>query len=194
MGMQRRAQPLRGIHELNHGSGWAKRRVKLVRTHLRPHLVDAVNDNNRVNHEKQRLHGDKASQTGTAVALAKILSRHEGLTLATQPSMEHVKTKIASNFLKAIEKRVGQGIILAACDQARVSYRGYGAIYQAVKDPLRALTKDVKSNILPSLYHVRRLQQELNANLPQFIGQYYHAKGRMELPTVSKISKISVEQ
>ena len=129
MGMRRRARPLRGIHELIHGSGWAKRRVKLVRTVLQPHLVDAVNDNNRVNHEKQRLHGDKASQTGTAVALAKILSRHEGLTLATQPSMEHVKTKIASNVLKAIGKSVGPCKILAACDQAGVSYRGYGAIY-----------------------------------------------------------------
>ena len=48
MGMRRRARPLRGIHELIHGSGWAKRRVKLVRTVLQPHLVDAVNDNNRV--------------------------------------------------------------------------------------------------------------------------------------------------
>ena len=194
MGMRRRARPLRGIHELNHGSGWAKRRVKLVRTHLQPHLVDAVNDNNRVNHEKQRLHGDKASQTVTAVALAKILTRHEGLTLATQPSMEHVKRKIASNVLKAIGKRVGPSNILAACDQAGVSYRGYGAIYQAVKAPVRDLTKDAKSNILPSPYHVRRLRQELNANLPQFIGQYYHAEGRMELPAVSKKTKKSEEQ
>jgi hypothetical protein len=52
----------------------------------------------------------------------------------------------------------------------------------------------MKSNILPSPYHVRRLRQELNANLPQFIGQYYHAEGRMELPTVSRKSEKSEEQ
>ena len=83
--------------------------------------------------------------------------------------MEHVKRKIASNVLKTIGKMVGPSNILAACDQARVSLKGYGAIYQALEEPLQDLTKDGKSNILPSPYHVRRLRQELNANLPQFM-------------------------
>ena len=191
VGMRRRARLLRGIHELNPGTGGAKCRVKLIRRVLQPHLVQAINDRNWVERESQRLYGDKESQTRTAVALAKILSRHEGMALASHPAMGHVETKIANNVLKSIGKRVGADKILAACDQVGVSHRGYGAIYKAVRGPIAVLNKDIKASILPSPYHVKLLRQEMNANLPQFIGEYYHVEGRLELPTTSKKSKKS---
>jgi hypothetical protein len=189
IGIRRRARTLRGIDELNPGTGGAKRRVKLMRTVLQPHVVETVNDCNRVQRGRKRLHGDKESQTKTAVALAKILSRHESLTLATHPAMGHVETKIANKVLKSIGDSVGPDKILAACDQAGVSHRGYGAIYKAVKGPIELLNKDIKAKILPNPYQVKLLRKELNANLPQFVGEYYHIEGRMTLPTTSKTTK-----
>lgn len=103
--------------------------------------------------------------------------------------MGHVETKIANNVLKSIGDSVGPDKILAACDQAGVSHRGYGAIYKAVKGPIERLNKDIKANILPIPYHVKLLRKELNANLPQFVGEYYHVQGRMTLPTTSKKTK-----
>ena len=191
MGMRNRRRALRGIHELKPGSGGSKARVKLVRTVLQPDVVQFVVERNRENRKCSRLRGDKESQNRTAVALARILSRHEGVALASQPAMAHVQSDIAKNVLKSIGKSIGPDKILAACDQAGVSHRGYGALYKSVKAPIAGLNKGVSGSILPSPYHVKLLRQELNANLPQYIGEYYHAEGRLTLPASSKKNKKS---
>ena len=63
-----------------------------------------------------RLHGDISSQGKTAMTLAKILSRKEGVALAEQPSMGHVGTKIANDVIKSIAAGLVADSILAICD------------------------------------------------------------------------------
>ena len=72
-----------------------------------------------------------------------------------------------------------------------MSHREYDAIYKAVKAPIADFNKRVNGSILPSPYHVKLLRQELNANLPQYIGEYYHGEGRLTLPSTSKKNKTS---
>ena len=63
-----------------------------------------------------RLHGDISSQGKMTVALARILSRKEGVALVEQPSMGHVGIKIANNVLKSIGASFGANSVLAICN------------------------------------------------------------------------------
>lgn len=48
----------------------------------------------------------------------------------------------------------------------------------------------MKSNILPAPHRLAKLRKQMNANLPQFIGDYYHIEDRRTIPEVRVGGKV----
>jgi FtsZ-binding cell division protein ZapB len=178
---QRQSRGLKSLAELSANSGHAKRRRTLLRAQLHPSFVENVQESNKLGGCKKRLHGDVDTQRKTVVALARILSSSEANALVDQPKLDHVGTRMAKKILKQISDSIGPEDILAACDAAGVAHGGYGEIYKSVKGRIALVNPGLKCALLPAPNKIAVLWKQLNANLPQFIGDYYHIDGRMVL-------------
>ena len=154
-GLRHRIRDAKGLDELSWQGGQAKARRKLVRTILQPQSVATTQAKNKADGGRRRLYGDKSSQLKTALTLAKMLSKDEVGALVEQPRMGFAATRIANNVLQKISEELGPDAILAACDQAGVSHRGYGHIYKTMKGRISLVNKDLKANFMPKPHKAR---------------------------------------
>lgn len=128
--------------------------------------------------------GDSGAQGITAAAVASILSPGEANALIDQPRMSQASAAVAKKVLQKIGDTVGPDAMLDACDGAGVTHRGYTAIYQTLKNRIGLVAPGMTPSILPAPHRLASLRQDMNAKLPQFIGEYYHIEGRRVIPAV----------
>lgn len=195
MGLRKRVHldKMKSVDELVRGSGYAKRRRTMIRAQLQPGLVSRVQMMNRKQGAKKRLGGEGSSQNATARAIASILSAGEALKLAEQPRMSQANAVAAQCTWKKIQRAIGEEIMLGVCDGNNVTYRGYDAMCKAVKHRVRLVAPELKGGLLPSTNRLAQLRRQMNAKLPQFIGDYYHIEGRRIIPEV-RVGKTIVKQ
>jgi len=133
--------------------------------------------------------GDATTQNKTAIALGYILSKGEASALMSQPKMNDAKNHVVRDVFKKIGDSIGPEAMLAACDGSGVSQRGYGAIYRMLKNRIGIVSPGLKAKILPAPHRLAGLRKDMNAKLPQFIGEYYHVEGRRSIPLVRRAGK-----
>lgn len=79
---------------------------------------------------------------------------------------------------KKIQRAIGEDIMLGVCDGNNVTHWGYTAMCKAIKHRVQTVAPELTGGLLPSINRVVQLRREMNAKLPQFIGDYYHIEGR----------------
>lgn len=180
---------MKSLHELASGSGHAKRRRTMVRAQLQPSIVESVQTSNRLGGSRKRLMGDSCAQGVTAAAVASMLSQGEANALIDQPRMSQASAGVAKKVLQKIGDSVGPDAMLDACDGAGVTHRGYKAIYRTLKNRIGLIGPGMTASILPAPHRLASLRQDMNAKLPQFIGEYYNIEGRRVIPAVRQGKK-----
>lgn len=180
---------MKSLHELASGSGHAKRRRTMVRAQLQPSIVESVQTSNRLGGSRKRLMGDSCAQGITAAAVASILSQGEANALIDQPRMSQASAGVAKKVLQKIGDSVGPDAMLDACDGAGVTHQGYKAIYRTLKNRIGLIGPGMTASILPAPHRLASLRQDMNAKLPQFIGNYYSIEGRRVIRTAVRQGK-----
>jgi hypothetical protein len=142
---------------------------------------------NRRQGRKKRLGGEEVLQSKTAVVIASFLSAGEALKLGEQPRMSQANAAAAQTMFKKIQRTVREKIMLGVSDCDSITQKGYEAICKAVKHRVRLVAPELKGSLLPS---GNQLRKQMNAQLPQFIRDYYHRKGRRIFPEVLVGKKI----
>jgi hypothetical protein len=181
---------MKSLDELAAGSGYFKRRRTLLRAQLAPTVVSRVQRQNNQTGSRKRLAGDSGAQTRTAASVASFLSLGEAATLIDQPRMSQATASVAKDVLKKIGETVGPNTMLAACDGTGVTHKGYAAIYKTLKNRIGLIAPAQSSAILPAPHRLASLRKEMNAKLPQFIGEYQWIEGRHSIPEVRVGSKV----
>ena len=176
IGLQKRVHidKMKSIDELMIGSGNAKRRQTLIRTQLQPTLVSSVQMMNKRQGGKKRLSGEGSFQIMTVQAIASILSIYKVLRLGQQSKMSKANAVAAQSSWKKIQRTIGEDIMLDVCNGNNVTHRGCATMCKAVKHRVQLVAPEFKGGFLPSIIRVAQLRRQMNAKLPQFIGDYYH--------------------
>ena len=179
-GFRRRvhAGKMKNLDELVKGSGHAKRRRTLLRAQIQPSTVSQLQGINKRHGFKRRLGGVGDSQSKTAAVLASFLSAGEALKLVEQPRMTQATTVVAQCMFKKIQRAIGEDLMLSVCDGDGVTHKGYEAMCKAVKHRVQLVAPQFKGSLLPSGHRLAQLRKQMNAKLPQFIGDWYHIEGR----------------
>lgn len=154
LGSRVRSRQFRGLDELTHAGGQAKRRRKQLRSILQPQDVDCTQQSNKDTATKKRLWGNDSTQRKTAVALARILSKREAATLIDEPRMRSVGTDIANGVLKKIGTEIGADSMLAVCDMAGVSQEAYGLVFKTMKGRVKLVDPGLTADLLPKPHKV----------------------------------------
>ena len=97
---------------------------------------------------------------------------------------------MVKEVIRQIGDSIGEDSMLDACDGFGVIVRGYDVIYRTVKNRIGLVAPGIKSCILPAPHWLASLKKEMNAKLPQFIGDYYHIDGRRTIPEVRVGGKV----
>lgn len=181
---------MKSFCELASGSGHTKRQRALMRAILQPAVVEAVQRTNKLGGCKKRLAGDSTTQVKTATCLANILRPTEAAAMIEQPRMAQAKATVVKEVIRKIGDSIGEDSMLDACDGSGVTVRGYDAIFRTMKNRIGLLAPGVKASILPAPHRLATLRKEMNAKLPQFIGDYYHIDGRRTIPEVRVGGKV----
>jgi hypothetical protein len=98
--------------------------------------------------------------------------------------MSQANAAAVQTMFKKIQRAVGEKIMLGVSDCDGVTQKGYEAICKAVKHRVRLVAPELKGSLLPSGNRLAQLRKQMNAQLPQFIGDYYHIEGRRIIPEV----------
>lgn len=178
---------MKSFSDLSCGSGYAKRQRALLRGILQPAVVAGVQHANKEGGGKKRLSGDFAAQVKTAECVAR---PSEAAAMIDQPRMSQATTSMVKKVIKRIGDSIGEDCMLDSCDVARVTGRGYTSIYKTVKNRIGLIAPGFKSSILPAPHRLAKLRKEMNAKLPQFIGEYYSIEGRRIIPEVRVAGKV----
>jgi hypothetical protein len=157
LGLRLQGCRLRGLDELTHDGGQAKRRRKQLRSILQPQAVDSTQKFNKATRGKKRLWGNDSTQRKTAVALARILSRREAMALVDEPRMRSIGTNIANSVLKKIGAEVGGDSMLAACDMAGVPQEAYGLIFKTIKGRVKLVDPTLTADLMPKPHKVPKV-------------------------------------
>ena len=181
---------MKSLGDLASGSGHAKRQQALIRAILQPVVVAAMQRTNKVGGGKKRLVGDSTTQVKTVACLVSILRPTEAAAMVEQRRMSQAKATVVKEVIRQIGDSIGEDSILDACDGSRVTVRGYDAIYRTVKNRIGFVAPGIKSCILPAPHRLASLRKEMNAKLPQFIGDYYHINGCRTIPEVRVGGKV----
>jgi hypothetical protein len=143
-----------------------------------------VQEVNKWQGRKKRLGGEGVLQNKTDAVIASFLSAGEALKLGEQPRMSQANAAAVQTMFKKIQRAVGEKIMLVVSDRDGITQKGYEAICKAVKHRVRLVAPELKGSLLPSGNRLAQLRKQMNAQLPQFIGDYYHIEGRRIIPEV----------
>jgi len=163
-----------------------------MRAILQPTVVAVVQCTNKDSGGKKRLVGNSTNQVQTAACLAIILRPEEAVTMVEQPRMSRAKVIVVKEVIRKIRDNIGKNSMLDACDGSGVTMRGHNAIFRTVKNCIVLVAPSVKSNILPAPHCLATLKKEMNAKLPQFIGDYYHTVKSRTIPKVRAGGKVVI--
>lgn len=181
---------MKNITDLRSGTGYFKRRTIQLRYQILPEVLHRVQQSNKRLGKKKRLGGEQTSQYKTAAVIASMLSRGEAKALAEQPQMSQATMAVAQTIFKKVQDVLTKEVMLGTVDGSSVTHRGYTGIYKTLKNRIGMVAPELQGSVLPSPSRLAELRKQMNENLPQFIGDYYHIEGRRHIPEVRQGKKV----
>jgi len=104
--------------------------------------------------------------------------------------MSQVTISVTQILFKKVQDVLTKEVMLGTTDGSSVTHRGYTGIFKTMKNRIGLVAPDLHGSMLPSPNRLVELWKQMNENLSQFIGDYYHIKGRLHIPEVRQGKKV----
>lgn len=169
IGMRERIKEQKHINKLSETCGGRKRRMKLTREYISQ--VSGL---------------DMHKSEERVQILNETMNKLDVIKLLRLPENEKLRKLTLRELLKDMNSIVKPSQIVEACDSVGVSRRGYRTLSGLWFRNLKS--KKFKPFGLPRPHNVSKIRHQMNQEIPNYFGEYYHIEGSMPYEKTKKKS------
>ena len=160
IGLRERIRQLKNINNLSGTCGGRKKRMKIAREYISQ--VSGL---------------DMHISEERVLLLNETMNRLDIIKLLKLPENQKLRKLALQELLKDMNSVVKPSQIVEACDKVGVSRRGYRALSGLWFKNLKH--QNIKPFGLPRPHNVVKIQHQLNQEIPNYFGEYFHIEGSM---------------